>query len=116
MAKKERLFIFFERLMQEKAAQNHDQAFKLIEDVLNRTEDEFTTIPFNPEAWMYDGRIYPPQPDSEISSSRPEIRRYRAKGHYVVMGNNGAIKIFGYKDKAVYLDKPGQDGRKVDDL
>lgn len=116
MTKKERLLIFFERLLQEKATQNHDEAFKLIEVVLNRTEDEYTNIPFNPEAWMYDGRVYPPQPDSEIASPHPDIRRYRAKGHYVAIGNNGAIKIIGCKDKVVYFDKPGQDGRKVDDL
>ena len=116
MTKKQRLFIFFERLLLEKASQNHNAAFKLIEIVLNRTEDELTNIPFNPEAWMYDGRIYPPQLDSEIVSSNSNVRRYRAKGHYIAIGKNGAIKIIGCKDKFIYLDKPGQDGRKVDDL
>ena len=116
MTKKQRLFIFFERLSQEKASQNHDDAFKLIESVLNKMEDELTNIPFNPQAWIYDGRIYPPQPDSEIVSSNPNVRRYRAKDHYIAIGNNGAIKIIGCKDKLSCLDKLGQDGRKVDDL
>jgi hypothetical protein len=34
-----------------------DQAYRQLCDILNAVEDEMTSIPFDPDMWMTDGRI-----------------------------------------------------------
>ena len=73
-----------------------------------------TDIPFDPDAWLSDGRMYPPQGDSRRKvPGRNDLVRYRSLGHNTWIGANGAIRIAGV-DGQVFLEKPGADGRTVE--
>lgn len=79
-------------------------------------EDEFSGVPFRPENWRTDGRMYPPQEDSRMKCpEHPSLRKYRNKGHYNFIGSNGSIRIETLNAE-ILLDKPGQDGREAHDL
>lgn len=115
MDKSERLQLFFRQLIEEKAASNADDARKLLETVLDGVENEHSGIPYNPlsasAVSLSDGRMYPPQDDSERGSTE-RFRRFRAKGNIVYFGMNGSIRIESLYGQ-VLVDKPGSDGRTV---
>jgi hypothetical protein len=118
--KRERLRVFFGRLNAAPPASTHNAAVALFEATLNGVEDEMSGAPYNLANSPQDGRMYPPQPDNV----RPYVNqtgatvgtRHRSAWHITWVGANGAIKIASARDKAIHLDKPGQDGRKVDEL
>lgn len=115
----ERRRVSFERLMQAPAAASHDQAFVLLASTLNGVEDEMSGVPFAPHAWMTDGRMYPPLVDSLVAptpESAGRFHEYKNRRHRTIIGLNGAIRIIAGRDKSVELDKPGRDGRTVDQL
>ncbi|HEX7154665.1 MAG TPA: hypothetical protein VF618_24480 [Thermoanaerobaculia bacterium] len=66
--KHERFAEFLRRLAVEPEATSEQTALDLIGTVLTAVEDELTDVPANPERWMTDGRMYPPQPDSRRSA------------------------------------------------
>jgi hypothetical protein len=116
-SKKNRFESFIGRLEKHKSASTAQEAFDLLSHILNQVEDELTNIACSPERWMNDGRMYPPQADSKRSTSSIQVCRYRSKGHNTYIGNNGAIKIQGIgSNKTVFIDKAGQDSKKVNDL
>lgn len=74
-----------------------------------------TTIPYNPENWETDGRMYPPQDDAlRDVPARPEVKRLRAKRHNIFIRQNGAFEIEEV-DGPVLVSRPGADGRNVRD-
>lgn len=88
-----------------------------ISNILNEVEDQFTDIPYNPEHWQTDGRLYPPQMDNMRSvNDHPLVKRFRSLGHNTFIGENGSIEIQKVKDKKIIFAKPGDDGRKVWEL
>jgi len=92
------------------------EAFTLLSQTLNAVEDQFSGVPFNPEKWETDGRLYPPKDDARIKCPEcPSLGKYRNKGHYNFIGFNGSIRIETLEAK-VLLDKPGRDGRKTHEL
>lgn len=109
--KKERLEIFLERLGTCPAAASHDEAFNQLSSVLNDVEDEFSGVPFTPENWAHDGRMYPPQEDNKKMLDNG-VARYRSRGHVTLVGMNGAIKIID-GDGQCLMNKPGMDGDTV---
>src|SRR5688500_3403270 len=94
VSKQERFEEFCRRLEGEQHARTFGEAYEQIRSILNQVEDELTTIPFNPDNWQTDGRLYPPQPDSmrEVEG-HPEVRRFRSRGHNTFVGVNGSIEI-----------------------
>lgn len=116
LTKQERLELFLQRLLKANPATNHNEAFNLLSNILNEIEDEFTSIPYSPERWMTDGRMYPPQDDSRRSTENANVARYRNRAHNTFIGNNGSIKIVYIKNNIVLLDKPGFDGKFVGEL
>jgi hypothetical protein len=111
-----RLEVFLERLKNAQPASTHDEAYELLCTVLNRVEDEMTTIPFDPSRWQTDGRMYPPQPDSvRAVPNHPNLKRYRSRGHDTYIAENGAIQIAAPAAMGgrVHLSKRGLDGKDV---
>lgn len=120
ISKQERLRVFFERLLVAPPASNHSDAVALFETTLNGVEDEMSGVPYDLSNSPQDGRMYPPQPDNVkpyLNQAGATVgTRHRSTWHITWVGANGAIKIASARDKAILLDKSGQDGRKVDQL
>jgi len=112
----ERFRVFLEKLDSAAPVESDVEARNLVEQVLNRVEDRYSGVEFNPPNWRNDGRMYPPQDDKEVESPFSDVRVFKTKGHYLLLGKNGAIKIISAKhpvdspDADVRLDKPGLDG------
>lgn len=81
-------------------------------ETLNGVEDEFTDIPFNPETWMHDGRMYPPQEDNARCDVLPDVIRYRSRGHNVRIHASGAICIETPRGICL-LSKPSSNGHRI---
>jgi len=94
LRKEDRFQEFLRRLANAPAAGSHDEALALLSETLNEVEDEFTEIPYWPEHWQTDGRMYPPEEDNAREvDGRPDVIRYRHKGHNTFIRDNGAIEI-----------------------
>ncbi len=110
-SKAERFAEFLRRLDAAPLAANFDEAYRQVCDILNAVEDDLTSIPLDPPSWMWDGRLYPPQMDNlKLVPGRPDLRRFRSKGHSTTIGPNGAMEIRDNSGQLV-LDKAGADGR-----
>ena len=114
-SKNERLQIFLKRLKSAKCAESADDALRLLSTILNAVEDEFSDIPYNPQSWKGDGRLYPPQEDNRRQvPGHPSLCRYRSAKHNTFIGVNGSIRIETCDpEREILLEKPGCDGRKT---
>ena len=113
-SKHARFIIFIERLQESPAAQTFAEAFQQIADLLIQVENELTDIPYNPTAWETDGRMYPPQMDSERNvDGHVQVRRFRSRAHNTFIGENGSIEIQDVKTGTIILTKVGADGRSL---
>ncbi len=111
--KAERFAEFLRRLDAAPAAGGFDEAYRLIGETLNAVEDEMTDIPFDPSAWVTDGRMYPPQDDRMRSvPNRPDVKRFVSKRHSTWIGNNGAIEIRDHLQRPIFR-KAGADGKEI---
>jgi len=113
-----RFAIFLERLSASPPASSHDEALRLLSDMLDAVEDEFSGVSNDPARYRDDGRLYPPQRDSRRTvPQREDLVRYRSRLHNTFIRTNGAILIETIpKDGTVptcCLDKPGADGETV---
>ena len=116
----ERLQEFLNRLEQAPAADSAEAAFQQIESILNAVEDEMTEIPFDPDSWMTDGRMYAPRRDNERDvPNQTNVKRYRSRSHNTFIGTNGSIEIQeigGGRRTKVVFSKPGADGKYTSEL
>lgn len=113
-SKEERFQEFLSRLLATESVDSEAAAVALITKTLTCVEDEMTDLPNKPANWQTDGRMYPPQMDqSRNVDSRPDLVRYRSRGHNTFFRDNGAIEIQDLEGH-VLLSKPGKDGRGVD--
>jgi hypothetical protein len=112
--KPERFAEFLKRLSCAPAACTFNEAYEQLCTILNEVEDSMTSIPFNPELWQTDGRMYPPQTDSirEVEG-QPKVKRFRSRKHNTYIGENGAVEISCAPETEVLLAKPGADGKGV---
>lgn len=111
VGKEQRLREFIRRLRIAPPAASFDEARRLLEQTLNAVEDEMSGVSFDPAKWQSDGRMYPPQDDSERSvPGYPSVRRYRSRRHNTFIGTNGAVEIRTVDDE-ILLKKAGADGR-----
>jgi len=108
-----RLAEFFQRLGGAPPAASATAALELVGSLLNAVEDELTDIPPDPERWMTDGRMYPPQLDSRRDvPDHPSVTRYRSRRHNTFIATNGAIEIRDIADQVLFR-KSGADGKHV---
>jgi hypothetical protein len=113
-SKQERFEEFLRRFEQSPNASSHDEALRLLSETLNAVEDEMTDIPYQPDRWQTDGRMYPPQEDNARRlEERGDVTRYRSRGHNTYIRENGAIEIQDING-ATLFEKPGADGRGVE--
>lgn len=113
MEKSARLAELYARLTAAPAAAGHDQAFDLLERMVNAVEDEMSGVPYNPASSHNDGRMYPPSREFEVDSDTSGSRCYRQRGHKTYIGLNGAIKIVKLGSTQVVLSKAGADGKEL---
>jgi hypothetical protein len=116
--KQRRLSEFFRRLLASPPSNSGTEAMKLISDTLNAVEDELSGVPFHPDLWQSDGRMYPPRSDSKRSvPGHADVVRFRSRGHNVFVGRNGAIRILAAatppESGPVLFEKLGADGRPL---
>ncbi len=112
-SKAARLELFKRNLLRAKSAGTLDEALKRIADTLNRIEDLHSGVPFDPDQWAMDGRLNPPQIDSEREvPGFSKVRRFRSRQHNTFIGMNGAVEI---QDLAgnVIIAKRGKNGKGV---
>ncbi len=109
--KQERFAIFLEHLASAPAASSKEEAFDLIAQALNAVENEFSGVPYVPDEYLNDGRMYPPQADAARKvDGRPDLIRYRSRGHNTWISATGAIRITTAPGHQVVFDKPGTNG------
>jgi len=112
--KKERFQEFLRRMRATDTVSTAGEALTLIANTLAAVEDTLTDIPNEPANWQTDGRMYPPQADNARDvENRPDLVRFRSRGHNTLIRDNGAIEIRDLQGN-VLLSKPGQDGHGVD--
>jgi hypothetical protein len=108
------LEVFIERLRSAPLASDGLEAKQLIDETLNTVEDELTDIPFDPDHWRTDGRMYPVQDDNAGDvDGHPEVTSYRSKKHETLIRTNGAFEIRDARTLDVLIAKAGSDGRGV---
>jgi hypothetical protein len=118
MEKRARFELFVRELRDVAPAATLQEARDKLAEILNRIEDAHSGVPFRPEiSDDDDGRMYPPADKFELKSPFGGARLFRTRGHYVLFGDNGAVRISSGKraatapDAEIVLDKPGLDGR-----
>lgn len=93
-SKLERLQVFLERYQSRLPAASFEQAYELLVKTLNEVEDELTDIPYDPDHWKEDGRLYPPFQDSwRAVHGYPALTRMRSVRHNTYIAANGAVEI-----------------------
>ena len=114
MDKKARLSLFYQRLSDAPAAATHDEALKMLCDILNGVEDEYSNVVFNPSNWKTDGRMYPPDLDRAYSvDGFPEVIRYNSFRHDTFISSSGAIEVRVIKTNEIVFTKSDVDGKGV---
>jgi hypothetical protein len=114
MDKPERFREFLRRMAEAPLCGSVGEARILLAAVLNAVEDELKDIPFDPGLPQTDGRMYPPQDDSERAvPGRSDVRRFRNAQHNTFIGVGGAIRIEEINGSCV-LNKPGLDSRRIE--
>lgn len=112
-SKEERLIEFFRRLTAAPPQTDGEAALALISRTLMTVEDELSGLPNNPSAWL-DGRLYPPQADAARAvAARPDVTRYRSRGHNTYIRANGAIRIEPVGSRTAIFEKVGHDRQHV---
>lgn len=112
--KRERLTEIYRRLDLAAPAASGADALDLIALTMNQVEDQLSGVPFNPETFQNDGRLYPPQPDSRrMVPGRPDVTRFRSRRHNTFIRSNGAFEIRNLEGNVEFA-KPGADGQGVE--
>jgi hypothetical protein len=112
--RRERLTEIYRRLALAAPAASGTDALDLIALTMNQVEDQLSGVRFDPENWKNDGRLYPPQPDSlRMVAGRPDVTRFRSRGHNTWIRSNGAFEIRTLEGDVEFA-KPGADGQGVE--
>ena len=109
--KQERFRLFLRTLADAPAVANRDEAYELLAGTLNQVEDEYSGVPYAPDQYLNDARMYPPQQDALRGvPDRPDWVRYRSRGHNTWITDQGAIRITTTQGSEVVFEKRGLNG------
>jgi hypothetical protein len=112
--RRERLTEIYRRLELAAPVASGTEALDLIVLTMNQVEDQLSGVPFNPENWRNDGRLYPPQPDNlHMVPGRPDVTRFRSRGHNTFIRSNGSFEIRTLEEDVEFA-KLGADGQGVE--
>ena len=115
--KAQRLQEVYRRLAEATAAATYAEMRRQLDDVLNAVEDQLTGVPYDPQHWLTDGRLYPVQDDNVYDvEGHPRVVLLRARRNNIYIGDNGAIEVHNTRSGAVEFSKAGADGRGVWEL
>jgi len=110
-SKAERFSIFIKRLEAAPVAIGAEEALQLISVTLNGVEDEYSGVPFSPDEYLNDGRMYPPQADAARKvAGRDDVVRYRSRGHNTWVSRTGCIRITTAPANHTIIEKAGSQG------
>ena len=115
-SKTDRIGIVFFRLKNAPGCGSADEMLAVLSATMNAVEDEFSGAPFDPDNWMTDGRLYPPQEDQRRQDPVPGVRRYRTRGHWIDISEDGAMRITRCPAGPVDLNKPSATNTEVPDV
>lgn len=116
LPRRQRLILFFQTLNDAPAATTMEDAYDLLCDCLNQIEDAHSGVDYNPDHFQDDGRLYPPLADARRQvPGRPDLLRYRSRGHNTYVSADGAILIQTTdKPPQEILRKAGASGQNVE--
>ena len=104
---------FLTRLGSAIPAASFEEGYDLICAILTAVENELTQIPEDSKNYLNDGRMYPPQMDNmSFDKTKPDVRRFRSKGHVTFIAENGAIQIKRVNGQLEF-EKSGSNGKGV---
>jgi hypothetical protein len=125
LTKPDRLALILQSLTDAPAPNSRVEALALMQRVFKEIEDAHSGAPDTPD---HPDRMHPAVADMEEDiPNEPSVKRYRHKGHYTLIADNGAIAIrrFIYEIKdgkkrrvgeKTDFSKPGADGLDVPNL
>ncbi|MNE67148.1 hypothetical protein D3C80_1627410 [compost metagenome] len=105
ISRQERIALIFERLSAASPCSTAEEMFDVLSTIMNDVEDAHSGVPADPSNWRTDGRLYPPQEDERQADPVPGVRRYRSKGHWTDISEDGALRIMRRPDGPVELTK-----------
>lgn len=110
--KRDRLQEIYRRLAAAPVARSFAEMRSQLDGILNEVEDQLTGIPYEPDGWPTDGRLYPVQDDNVFAvADHPRVLLLRARRNHIYIGDNGSIEIKNAASGTVEFTKPGADGR-----
>ncbi len=121
-SKPERLALIYACLTVAPPARSRPEALALLQRAFCEVEDAYSGVP---DVADHPDRMHPPIDEMEEDMPGiPHARRYRHKGHYTVIADNGAFElrrfIYGMQDgkkrrvgESIDFSKQGADGRGV---
>lgn len=116
LTKGQRLALYWVALEAAPAASDGDQALQILNEIMKDIEDRESGVPYNSTEPGNDGRMYGPSVRFKRDvPGRLDVIRYAQVQHDTFIRSNGAIKIVERKSGDAKLNKPGADGRSIDD-
>lgn len=110
--KEERIDAFLSRLNAAPKSQSHNEAFALVNYIMDEVENEMLSPALDCKGRMRGPALAYQRPVKD----RIDLQRYAHPSHNTFIRNNGAIRIEQRDPNKVLLDKPGADDRKVHDV
>ena len=113
MHRSQRFALFLTALEGAPPAHDRASAHRLLAETLNRIEDAHSGVVNDPDNWITDERLYPPQEDQEQPSPIPGATLFYSRGHNIWIGDNGAVRFEVRRrphSGRIELDKPGANG------
>ena len=103
----QRLSIFFSRLRSAPSARSADEALELLAKTLDAVEDAYSGVEKVAEPGLkYAGRMYAPRADNITRLADGSIKAV-TRGHDILFGPNGSIRLFARKTGELVFSKLG---------